>query len=391
MLLKLDLANIIYFISVIVGSITGIILLIYSLKGNKSNIPLALSFLMLAASMFFALLINSGLMAEFPTLYRTGNIFALVFIPLPYIYIRCITQNRSLHWMDALHFIPMVVYVVDYAPVLFLPEEEKLKLILAEINNPNRFTEFNQSRFFSTGFHLNFRTLLINFYWVLQIISLNKWQKSLNREQTKFEKDWKVWMVSFMAFQFFLFFPYYLTFFWLDNRLAFMLIHFTGAILLVSSAILLYFYPKLLYGLNEVKYVSDQIPQTVELQKADKISPSHDLKMKQLGDLITKWIDEKKIYLIHGYSIQDFARDTNIPYYQISACINHAMDSTFSDLLNKKRIEYCLELFQKGDFSNYTFEALAKECGFNNRNSFSTAFKKFTGKTPSEYNRSLKI
>jgi AraC-like DNA-binding protein len=391
MFLKLEPANLIYFISVIVGTITGIIILIYSLRRNKLNFPLALYFLSLSAAIFIVLLINSGLMVHFPKLYRTGNIFGWIFVPMPFLYVQCITQNRSLKWYDALHFIPLLIYSIDFAPVLFLENEEKIKLILDDIKDPNQFTRFNQSRFFPKGFHQFFRTALINVYWIVQIVTLVRWQKSLKRDQTKFEKDWKVWIASFMVLQFFLFFPYYLTFFWLDSSLAFTLVHSSAAILLFFSAVLLYFYPKLLYGINEVKYVSDQIPHTVESQKADKPDHYQEEKMRELGGLITKWIDEKQVYLNHGYSIQDFARDTQVPYYQISACITRSLDSTFSDLLNKKRVEYCLELIQKGEYSNYTLEALSHKCGFNNRNSFSSAFKKFTGMTPSEYTRRLKI
>lgn len=390
MFLKLDLANIIYFTSVIVGTITGLILFVYSLRRNKSNIPLSLYFLSLSAAIFLVLLINSGLMVHFPNLYRTGNIFALIFVPMPFLYVQCITQNRTLKWYDAFHFIPLLIYSIDFAPVLLLENEEKVKLILDDIKDPNQFTGFNQSRFFPKGFHQFFRTVLINIYWLVQILVLVKWQKSLKRDQTKFEKDWKVWIASFMVLQFFLFFPYYLTLFWLDSSLAFTLVHSSGAILLFSSAVLLYFYPKLLYGVNEVKYVSDQIPQN-ESQKADKPDLNQEAKMRELATLITNWIYEKKVYLKHGYSIQDFARDTQVPYYQISACITRYLDSTFSDLLNKKRIEYSLKLLQKGNYSKFTLEALSHECGFNNRNSFSSAFKKFTGMTPSEYSRGLKI
>jgi AraC-like DNA-binding protein len=312
---------------------------------------------------------------------------------MPFLYVLCITQKRSLKWYDAFHFIPVLVYIIDFGPVLLLSSEEKLKLILAEIKDPNLFIGFNQSRFFSTGFHLNFRTGLINFYWILQIAVLFNWQKRLNREQNKFEKDWRSWMVLFLILEFFLFFPYYLTFFWLDRNLAFAFIHSSGSILLLSSAVLLYFFPKLLYGLNELKFVLDQIPSpsVMENKENGKSDPEEELKMKELGSIILAWIEEKEVYLKHGYSIQDFARDTHIPYYQISACISRSLDTSFSDLMNKKRIEFAMRILENGKFPNYTLEALSKECGFNNRNSFLAAFKKFTGTTPSDFKKHLSL
>jgi AraC-like DNA-binding protein len=244
--------------------------------------------------------------------------------------------------------------------------------------------------FFPDGFHQTFRTILINIYWVLQVGLLIKWQKRTERPFNKFEKDWRIWMVIFMTFQLFLFLPFYMTFFWLDKDLVFILIHFTASILLMLSALFLYFFPKLLYGLDEIKFVTDQIIKMESSSRKEKPEMQADEKMEELGLIILTWMDEKKVYLNQRYSIQDFARDTNIPYYQLSACINHYLNTNFADLLNKKRIEYSIELFQKAKFSNYTLEALSEICGFNNRNSFVSAFKKFQGTTPSGFRKGLK-
>jgi YesN/AraC family two-component response regulator len=168
-----------------------------------------------------------------------------------------------------------------------------------------------------------------------------------------------------------------------------MLVHFTGAVLLMLSAVFLYFFPQLLYGLDEIKFLTDQIIKIESSPKPEKSGSQTDDKMKELGQIILNWMEEEKVYLNQRYSIQDFARDTNIPYYQLSACINHYLNTNFPDLLNKKRIEHGMELLQKGEFSHYTLEALSAECGFNNRNSFVIAFKKFTGTTPSDFRKNL--
>jgi len=386
---ELNFNNIFFLVSVAIGLQTGVLALVYALRKNKRSIPLALTFLSLSLAILLSLLIHSGKMVHFPYIYRTGNIFALMFVPMPFIYMQCVTQNRNLRWTDAFHFIPLLIFMVDYSPVLLLSSEEKLELILIEINDPNRFTEFRQSMFFPTGFHQTFRTILINIYWLLQIVILLKWKKRINRPFNKIEKDWRVWIIFFMTFQLFLFIPFYLTYFWLDKNLVFMLVHFSGAVLLMLSAVFLYFFPQLLYGIDEVKFVTDQIMKMEISPKTEKFGSQPDQKMKELGQIILNWMEEEKVYLNQRYSIQDFARETNIPYYQLSACINHYLNTNFADLLNKKRIQHSMELLQKGEFSNYTLEALSAECGFNNRNSFVIAFKKFTGKTPSDYRKSL--
>jgi AraC-like DNA-binding protein len=56
-----------------------------------------------------------------------------------------------------------------------------------------------------------------------------------------------------------------------------------------------------------------------------------------------------------------------------------------SDFIKQKRIQYCVQKLDAGDWKNFKVEAIARECGFNNRNSFTNAFKKFKGVSPSEY------
>lgn len=99
---------------------------------------------------------------------------------------------------------------------------------------------------------------------------------------------------------------------------------------------------------------------------------------------------EQKPYLQPGYSLRAMARALSRPLYQVSAFINHEYGMNFNNLINRQRIEHALQLMDTGEADQLNFSGLASECGFNNRNSFTSAFKKFAGKTPSGYFRSRK-
>ena len=391
MLLELDFSTIIYFISVIIGFVTGLILFIYSIKKNKSNLPLAYTYLSLSIATFFSLLIYSGLFVHFPDLYRFGNIFGYIFVPLPFIYVQSITRNRSFLWTDLLHFIPALIYLIDFFPIFLLSTEEKLALIQLEINDINSFTQYKQSWIFPDGFHQTFRTILISIYWMMQGLILIQWKKGKKDPFNSFEKEWVTWIIFFMTFQFLMFFPFYLTYFFISEDFIFTVIHLTAAVLLVLSAFLLYLFPRLIYGLNELKYVSDQIVKIEPFQEHAQKELLPENKLREFEEVLNKWLQEKKVYLNPGYSIRDLAKDTQIPYYQIAEFINHYLNTSFSDLMNERRIEHCVDLLKNGAFSNYTLEAISQECGFNNRNSFASAFKKFKGVTPSAFQKGLKV
>lgn len=97
----------------------------------------------------------------------------------------------------------------------------------------------------------------------------------------------------------------------------------------------------------------------------------------------------KKPFLKPGYTIKDLSAELGMPSYQLSSFINHRLGVNFSDYLNRYRIEYCEELIKKEQGTKLNLQQLAARCGFHNRNTFTTAFKKFTGQTPSEYTRRL--
>jgi AraC-like DNA-binding protein len=102
-------------------------------------------------------------------------------------------------------------------------------------------------------------------------------------------------------------------------------------------------------------------------------------------------MDQQKPFLRPRYSINDMATDMQIPSYLLSSFLNNIMKINFSDFLNRYRIEYCQGMMRDRTTWSFSLKELAGKCGFNNRNTFTTAFKKFTGNTPSDYIKKLKL
>lgn len=102
---------------------------------------------------------------------------------------------------------------------------------------------------------------------------------------------------------------------------------------------------------------------------------------------LRKVMEQQRPYLIEGYSVKRLADELRIHQYELSAFLNHELGQNFSDYLNQQRIRHCEQLIQKGAADNLNLKGLASKCGFHNRNTFSTAFKKFTGYTPSNYTK----
>jgi AraC-like DNA-binding protein len=114
----------------------------------------------------------------------------------------------------------------------------------------------------------------------------------------------------------------------------------------------------------------------IHYRKHDSESIKHKLK-----DLMT----EKKPFLQRGYHIKELAAELQIPVHQLSTFLNQVLGMHFSDHINKYRIDHCIELINTNLSGRPNLQQLSKICGFNNRSSFTSAFKKFTGQKPFDY------
>ncbi|MDN3203187.1 helix-turn-helix domain-containing protein [Algoriphagus sediminis] len=382
MSLNLTLINVTYLISVIVGLIVGLVTLTYGVKKGKPNALLGASFIFLSLAIFIVFLIDSKLMPYFPNWYRTGNLFGLIYAPLPYLYFRHTLFPGKFKAWQLLHFLAAFLFFIDYLPIFVLSAAGKIDLINAEIMDPTIFVEFSQSRVFPASFYTPFRTILLNIYWVFSALTFRKFLKISEFKPN--QKPLRTWIQGYLALLTLLFVPFYFTFLVSDSTTIFRLIHFSAAILLLVSAVYLLFFPSILYG------ISDQMDNSLIVQKKDA-SPKDLLdreKVQEIEKALMRKIDLDQVHLIQGYTAQDLAKDTGFPYYVLTSYLNQNLEMKFTDFINKKRIEYALDLLNSKESSSYTLEAIGNRSGFKNRNSFSSAFKKVTGKTPSSYLRS---
>lgn len=116
-------------------------------------------------------------------------------------------------------------------------------------------------------------------------------------------------------------------------------------------------------------------------QKSDFINEKHDKSFRLLEEHIIA--DQK--YLDPLLSLEKLASDLSMSTGHLSKLINVYSGQNFSDYINEYRVEQSKKLLSDTTFQPYTIVAIGLECGFNSKSTFYTAFKKFTGQTPSDY------
>ncbi|MBW3524622.1 AraC family transcriptional regulator [Chryseobacterium sp. NKUCC03_KSP] len=126
------------------------------------------------------------------------------------------------------------------------------------------------------------------------------------------------------------------------------------------------------------------ITETVTKQKPSPIID--DEKNKQI-EFLKEFMIEKEPYLDSSLTIQDLSEQVKMPVKDLSALINLYMNKHFFDLINEYRIEKAKEILKDPLQKELTILEILYQVGFNSKSSFSTSFKKHTGKTPTEFRK----
>jgi YesN/AraC family two-component response regulator len=150
----------------------------------------------------------------------------------------------------------------------------------------------------------------------------------------------------------------------------------------------------------------DKIINKTAVKTADKIPFSkvkeiktNNSKLEDMGiakELVNEILEKlslfeiQKGYLQSNLTIQTLSNTFESNNKYLSKTVNVYKGKSFIQYINDLRIEYAIMTLKKDNkLINYTIQALAKEFGFNNAESFSTAFHKKTGIKPTYFIKEL--
>lgn len=97
---------------------------------------------------------------------------------------------------------------------------------------------------------------------------------------------------------------------------------------------------------------------------------------------------EQRPFLDGGFDMSKLSSRLSVSQTLVSKAINNRYKHNFRSFLNSFRVEYAVELIHSDPMRKV--ESVAVDSGFNTLPTFNSAFKKFTGQTPSEYMRHVR-
>ena len=126
----------------------------------------------------------------------------------------------------------------------------------------------------------------------------------------------------------------------------------------------------------------------LSMEKYRKSSLNEQVKQRILNSIISEF--EKQEYFSDNLaSLSDLARRTGESPHHVSQVINEKLGKNFFELLALYRIEKAKKLLLEDKKGRLTIEEISEMVGYNSKTAFNNSFKKLTGKTPSEFRKSV--
>ena len=352
--LSFDLWSLLLLIGCLHGGFLSIILIF---SRHRLQIVLGLLILIWSYSLFIAFLWQSQLMVYLPHLVATSMPTLYLLGPLYYWFFSGVaTDQKKISWV---HFIPALICALTIGPFYFQGLDLKMEYILSRDTG---VVDLPPTR--AIYFGLWFLHLCI--YWLLS----HRLYRPVfhpdgrkHRQVRKFDRWLKAFHYSFGFFMIVFLLTYLILTLTPVNHggvryaaqlsLA-LLVHLVGYYTLKDSALL-----------TDFKYRKTLTADT--------------LLKKQILNLMT--ID--KPYLDKDLTVSRLAEYLEVSPATLSKVINADFQCSFSDFINKYRVDEAKRLLVDKNYQHYKLAAIGEEAGFSNKVSFNRVFKKHTGFTPS--------
>lgn len=311
---------------------------------------------------------------EFPHINRVSSAFPFLFGPLFYLYIRSYLRERNLSKKDLVHIIPFVLNLAMLIPYYVLSAETKLSMLFNRqiflFKNEILLSIFSTLNFLLPLF-MAFHLIMYS-YLGFRLITKNDFKKVTDTV----ERWLSVLLYCFIGFVVG-FVSYYVMVYVFSYNLTYDYA--------ISVAMSVFIYMIGYFGFISPEVLEGDIESHTEKGKYSNSGLTQSAAEK-LKEQLIKLMENDKLFLKSNLKLKDLANAVGESKHHVSQVINDELETTFSAFVNEYRIKESKELLiNKNDELN--MYGIAKESGFNNKTTFSLAFKRHTGLTPSLYQK----
>lgn len=339
---------------------------------------------------------------DFSLYYKLDAIDAtlgLTLLPFLYLYLKLLTDETPLGWKEYILFLPAAfVGVGSFIIYAYMGKEYaaaymgQLFLDYTKIN----FTIPIYKAHFIINIILYYTTFMVQTAWVgwYAIVSFTRYRKRLEGFYSNLDDKSLKHIKAVLIGYFVLMMLFVVSFFELY-------VYYSQPQLLLyivslGYAVVLYY---LNYHVFRLKYTAEDLAESLrntdkeaeergyfadeETTDAQKLPIIKSGKRESILSQINSLLDEDKIFLKPDLRLDDVVTLTQTNRTYISSLLNEEYQCNFSELINRKRIEYAQEYALA--HPHLSHHQLAENCGFTLPSSFSRVFKQYVGMTFKEW------
>ena len=356
----------------ILGAIQGIILGWVLLKRSRRN---KVANELLAAILFlfsFSILLHTvAHFLEIPFLSDHHPLIIGIGLinlgPLFYLYVRTLTQSQSvLIVKNTCHFIPFLFCLLIILPIHFLSANVTVKKVTGEM-------------VFATAF------VIAGVYVIISARSLFLYSRKIRQKYSTIEMINLKWL-NFLTFCIVLIWvpSIFLHRFFGENAGEFIWLVTSVVIYLIG-----YFgwaQPETFSGI----IFEEGLSVGKEKKKYEKSVLTAEMTSKHYERLV-QIMETEQLYLDSDLTLSKLAEQLTISTHHLSQIINETIGQSFYDYINSNRIKYAQKQLISPENQHLNISSIGFESGFNSLSAFNSAFKKFTGITPSQFKKQSKM
>lgn len=287
--------------------------------------------------------------------------------PALYFYVQAITcENFSINKRTLLHAIPIVIGIITLW--IFEIDTKRLKF---EVDDLNPTLE--------AGLHFlwYFIKLVPVIYGIAAVISLRHYARLLKNRYSNLGDLASIWLNCLVTG-------------FLGSWLLTLLVNILGNLLGLSTSTLLGIADNYVTFILVMALFAYSISHVQSLHKArleTQDVPIDQAAQNQLIHKIQNGIFMHKLYLNQSLTIEEFSKEIDSPYREVSSLINKHFNTNFFEFINFHRIEEAKRMLADPAYSQLSILEILYESGFNSKSAFQRFFKRLTGISPREYRR----
>ena len=344
-------------------------------------------YLILLLFMLMATLLYAGHCAFFnhfysdmPVLDSLYSFANLAVYPLYYVFIVSMTSPESQLRHTWLYFIPSAVIGIMVSAIYVMMSSQELDSFV-------RIISYNEEYGSGTGLckMMGYVRLVAKVVFAIEVVAV---LYAGSRKISAYNKSIEAYYADtegkkLTAFQWFMYL-------FSACSIASIIFNFIGRSSFDGSAWMMaipsLIFSSLLFGLGFIGFrQSFTIDHFEQEESADEIILETALVRKQerpLVERIEEVVTKQQLYLRHNLKVSDVAKELGTNRLYVSTAINEEMGISFSDYINRKRVNYAIHLMRNNP--QMTTYEIADLSGFASDKSFYRNFRSITGKSPKE-------